>query len=69
MSADLASLRIAEERIEWGVTCALLGSDVEHASSREGAFRHASTSDALAPSCGPHRVVSRRVITTDWVEQ
>ena len=58
----LASLRIAEDRIEWGVKCAL---GVAAALDEKDARWYAAK---VRLSCGPHRVVSRRVIVTQWAD-
>ena len=61
-SADLASLRIAEERVEWAVACEL---GIAAALDEKDARWHAAE---VRLSCGPHRVVSRRVIVTPWAD-
>src|SRR5690348_346325 len=59
---DLASLRIAEDRNEWAVKCEL-GLDAMR--DEEYARGYA----AIGPlNCAPHRVVSRRVIVTQWAD-
>ena len=62
---DLASLRIAEDRVEWGVECP--------AGAPTAGFPTRDQAEHFAAGCprghGPHRLVSRRVITTEWAEQ
>ena len=64
-SADLASLRIAEDRVEWGVD---LTTYISERANREEAQDSARYFDGTWPDEAPHRVVSRRVITTEWAE-
>ena len=68
MSADLASLRIAEDRTEWAVECDN-GLHVDGYRDKSEAARWAVRLDCARPDSGSHRVVSRRVITTEWAEQ
>ena len=62
---DLTSLRIAEERVEWGVD---LTSYISERANREEAEESARYFNGVWPDEAPHRVVSRRVITTEWAE-
>ena len=62
---DLASLRIAEERVEWGVLCCRRQQQFD---GREAAERYVANINVNALPCAPHRVVSRRVIVTEWAE-
>lgn len=60
------SLVIAEERTEWGVRCRRR---LQRFDDRKAAQRYVKNINVNALPCGPHRVVSRRVITTTWAEQ
>lgn len=62
------SLAIAEERIEWASTCAD-GESLMVSFTEQAARETARGCDESTEGCGPHRVVSRRVITTCWTEQ
>ena len=58
---DLASLRIAEDRIEWAVECDVMTHRVW--------FPSRNAAEVFASGHEGDRVVSRRVIVTEWAEQ
>lgn len=64
---DIASLRIAEDRVEWAVKC---DAQCIKAPNRAVAEMNArGLNDRTDRVCSPHRVVSRHVIVTEWAEQ
>ena len=69
MSADLASLRIAEERIEWGAEETGESAYLRwyRCTSREDAERCVARWKHEFPTKA-FRVVSRRVIVTQWAD-
>ena len=67
---DLASLRIAEDRVEWAVRETRESGDVYW--DRRASLKDAETDLAWWRRKYPRRtfdVVSHRVITTEWAEQ
>lgn len=64
----IPALVIAEERTEYAVKCAAHRKFPHRHPNEIGARQWASALD-LAMSCGPHRVVSRRVIVTEWASE
>lgn len=61
----LASLRIAEDRVEWAVSA---HGQIFPMKTREDAVSFARRFDRDPKDSGPHRVVSHRVIVTEWSE-
>ena len=64
-NADLASLRIAEDRVEWAVRA---HDQIFPMDTPDDALRLARKFDRDPKDPGPHRVVSHRVIVTEWAD-